>query len=169
MLHLHDIWYLFHRQWNLCPAMNKRQMCPLLSWHYLMSLLSPDICLVWMGQTFNMLLLVKCCSFSQKCDKVTKLIFALPTVYFLSYFSEWLHKRYVEITLGTKITFKAAEKLTPIQFCSKNMLNEVIFLKNGNFGTHAIVVSFLSCFSHEIRISFWWYITHIVPRIANYI
>ena len=56
--------------------------------------------------------------------------------------------------LGTKGTFKAAEKLTPIQFCSNNTLNEVIFWKNGNFGTCAIVVSFLSCFPHETQISF---------------
>ena len=44
--------------------------------------------------------------------------------------------------LGPKSTFKAAQKLTPSQFCSKNALTEAIFLKYGNFGTHAIVLSF---------------------------
>ena len=54
----------WHRRWNICHTMNKRQICPLLSRHYPMSLLCPNGCLVWMGQTFNMLLLVNFCSFS---------------------------------------------------------------------------------------------------------
>ena len=29
----------------------------------------PNVCLIWMVQTLSMLLLVKCCSVSQKCDK----------------------------------------------------------------------------------------------------
>ena len=56
--------------------------------------------------------------------------------------------------LSAKSTFKAAQKLTPSQFCSKDALNEAIFPKNGNFGTRATAVSFLSCFSHETQISF---------------
>ena len=49
--------------------------------------------------------------------------------------------------------YNAAQKLTRSQFSSKNALYEAISLKNGNFGTHYIVVSFL-CFLHETQISF---------------
>ena len=99
LLHLPDIWYLVHHRWNLCPTVNKRQLYPLLSCHYPMSLLCPNMCLAWMGQTLNMLLLLKCCSFSQKCGKkVTELLFSFPAVYFLPFFSGWVHKRYVKIT-----------------------------------------------------------------------
>ena len=44
--------------------------------------------LVWMGQTLNMLLLVKCCSFSEKWDKkFTELLFVLLLTVFLTIFS----------------------------------------------------------------------------------
>ena len=56
--------------------------------------------------------------------------------------------------LDTKSTFKATQKLTPSQFCSKNALNEAMFTKNGNFGTYAIVVSFLLCFCTRLRFHF---------------
>ena len=56
--------------------------------------------------------------------------------------------------LDTKGTLKAAQKLTPSQFCSKNALKEAIFLKNGNFGTDAIVVFFLPCFCARLRFYF---------------
>ena len=56
--------------------------------------------------------------------------------------------------LGIKSTFKAAQKLTPSQFCSKDVLNEPIFPKDSNFGTYAIVVCCLSSFSRETQISF---------------
>ena len=55
--------------------------------------------------------------------------------------------------LGMERTFKAAQKLTPSQFSSKSALYEAISLKNGNFGTHYIAVSFL-CFLHKTQISF---------------
>ena len=57
--------------------------------------------------------------------------------------------------LSTKSTFKGAQKLKPIQFCSKNALNEAIFLKNGNFGTHAIAVCpFYHVFHARLRFHF---------------
>ena len=59
LLHLLDVWYLFHHYWNLFPTTNKRQMCSLLLCHYPMSLLCPNVCLVWMRQTLQVLLLVK--------------------------------------------------------------------------------------------------------------
>ena len=91
------------------------------------------------------LFLVKCCIFSQKCDKgVTELFFSLPTENILSFFLGWVRKRYVKITSFMSILF---------QKC----INWSYFLKNGNFGTHAIVVIFL-CFLHKTLISFWWYI-----------
>ena len=99
-LHLPYIWYFFHRWWNLCPFINKRQMCPLLSCHYSVSFLFPNVCLMWMWQTLNIILLVKCCSFTWKYDKkITELhffVFLLCT--FLPFCSEWVHKRYVKIT-----------------------------------------------------------------------
>ena len=141
--------------------MNTRQMCPLLSCHYhvtiyhVISLLLPNVCLACKGQTLNMLLLVKCCSFSQKCDKkVTELLFFSYFCILFTIFLRMSLQKVCQNYLGTKSTFKAAQKLTPGQFCSKNALNKTIFLKNGKFGTHAIVVSFLSCFFHESQISF---------------
>ena len=70
--------------------------------------------------------------------------FSLPTVNFLPFFSGWVHKKYVKITSFMSILF---------QKC----INWSYFLKNGNFGTHAIAVTFL-CFLHKTQISFWWYI-----------
>ena len=84
-------------------------------------------------------ILVKYCSFSQKYDKgVTQLLFSLPSAYFY-YFSRNQFTEGKLKLIKHQSTFKAAQKLTPSQFCSKNALNEAIFLKNGNFGTHAIV------------------------------
>lgn len=100
MLPLQDIWYLFHCWLNLCLTMNKRQICPLLSCHYPMSLLCPKKCLLWMGQKLNILVFVKCCSLSQKWDKKgTEMLFSPLNLYFLQFFSEWVDKRYVEISL----------------------------------------------------------------------
>ena len=70
--------------------------------------------------------------------------FSLPTENILSFFLGWVRKRYVKITSFMSILF---------QKC----INWSYFLKNGNFGTHAIVVIFL-CFLHKTLISFWWYI-----------
>ena len=155
VLHLHDIWYLFHRRWNPCPTMSMRQMCPLLSCYYQMQLLCPTACLVWMGQTLNMLLLVKWCNFSQKCDKKSyRIAFFLFLLCIFYHFSLYTPQMVCQNYLGTKSTFTAAQKLTPSQFCSNGALNKAIFPKK-----HAIVVSFLSCFSGETQISCWWYIT----------
>ena len=103
-----------------------------------------------------MLLLVKSCSFSQKYDKKSYRISFLsrPTVYFLPFILGMSPQKVCQNYLGTKTTSKAAQKHTPSQFCSKKALNEAIFRKNGNFGTHAIAVSFLSCFSLETQLSF---------------
>ena len=134
-------------------------MCPLLSCHYRISLLFPNLCLVWMGQTLSILLLVKCCSFSQKCDKKLQIFFFSSYCILFTIFLKVSPLKVCRNYLGAKSTLKAAQKFMPSQIWSKNALNEKLFLKNGNFETHAIVVSFLSCFSCETLISFWWYIT----------
>ena len=118
--------------------MNKRKMCPLLSCHYPRSLFCPNVSLVWMGQTLNVLLLVKCSSFSQKCDKKSyRIAFFLFLVCYFYNFLEMTPQK-VYLLEGTKSTFKAAPKLTPCQCCSKNALNEAIFPKSCNFGTHTM-------------------------------
>ena len=94
---------------------------------------------VWMGRTLNMigktLNLIKCCSFFQKCDnKDTELFFFLYCVNF-TIFLEVSPQEVYRNYLGTKNTFKAAQKPKPSQFCSKNSLNEAIFPKNGNCQT----------------------------------
>ena len=110
-----------------------------------------NLCLVRMGKTLSSPLLVKCCSFSQKCDKKScKLqncfFFSSYSVLF-TFFLKMSPWKVCRNYLGPKSTFKAAQKITPSQFCSKTALTETNFLKNGNFGMHAIVASFLSCFS----------------------
>ena len=120
--------------------MNKRQMCPSLSCHYPMSLLCPNVCLVWVGQTLNMLFLVKSCSFFQKCDKkVAELLFFSSYCVLCTIFLGMSPQKACWTYLGTKSTFKAAQKLTPSQFCSENVLNKAIFPKNANFGIRCIL------------------------------
>ena len=55
------------------------------------------------------------------------------------HFSRNDSKRVCRNYLGTKSTFKAAQKLTPSQFCSENVLNKAIFPKNANFGIRCIL------------------------------
>ena len=128
--------------------MNKRQMCPSLSCHYPMSLLCPNVCLVWVGQTLNMLFLVKSCSFFQKCDKkVAELLFFSSYCVLCTIFLGMSPQKACWTYLGTKSTFKAAQKLTPSQFCSKKALNEALhYIKQQTL--YAIVVSF---FYHVFR------------------
>ena len=130
MLHLPNIWYLFHL-WTR----DKCVLC-LLSCHYPMPVLCPNVCLVWMGQTLNMILLVNTVVSPRNVIKLQN----------CSFLYGMTPQKVCQNYLGTNSKFKAAQKLTPSQFCSKNALNEAIFLKNGNFGKHVIVVSFLSCF-----------------------
>ena len=123
LLHLSDLWYLFHRQ------------------------------------TLNMLLLIKCCSFSQKCGKkVTELLFSF---FLLCTFYHFCRN---ESTKGMSKLLSLRHQSTSKQLThTKSLLFEGCikwrnFSEKWNFGTHAIVF-FLSCFSHKTQISFWWYIT----------
>ena len=89
-------------------------MCPMLSCHYPMLLLCPNMCLVWMGQTLNMLLLVKCGSFSQKRDKkVAEFLFFSSYSVLFTIFLGMSPQKVCRNYLGTKSTFEAAEKLKP--------------------------------------------------------
>ena len=74
----------------------------------------------------TLLLVNKCFSLSQKCDKKSLKIpfFSLPTVCFLPFFPKWVHKRYATITYAPKAHLKQLKDY------------EAIFLKNGNFGNH---------------------------------
>ena len=131
----------------------QRQKFPLLSCHYSMSLSWANLCLAWMGQTLNMLLLVKCCSFSQKYDekyRIALFLFLLCTFYHFSRNEStkdmWKLLRHQKHIYSSSKTYA---KPILFQECMKQF-----FQKSGNFGTHAIVASFLSCFSRETQISF---------------
>ena len=143
-------------------------MCPLLSCHYPRSLFCPNVSLVWMGQTLNVLLLVKCSSFSQKCDeKSYRIAFFLFLVCSFYNFLEMTPQKVYLHDLGTKSVFKVAQKLTPCQCCSKNALNEAIFPKSCNFGTHTmytcpfyhvfVCVITDAHFCHFSRAAFCWF------------
>ena len=88
LLHLPDIWYLFHHRWNLFPTRNKRQMCPLLSCHYPCHY-HVQMC-VWYGWGKHLT-----CSFWSNAvvsprnaiKKLQNCFFSVPTVYFLPFFS----------------------------------------------------------------------------------
>ena len=128
--------------------MNKRQMCPVL-------LFCPNMCLVWMGQTLNMLLLVKCCSFFTKCDKKSYRIafFSSCCVLFNIFLRMTLQKLCQNYT-GTKSTFKVAQKLTSNQFCSKNVLNEKTFPKKVVLKHMLLLCHFYHVFCARLRFHF---------------
>ena len=131
----------------------------MLSCHYPVLLIRPNLCLVWMGQTvtcsFCLNAVVSLWNVIKKGYRIVFFFFLLLLTIFLEMSPQKVRRNY----LGTKSTFKAAQGLTPSQFWSKNAINEVIFPKYFDFGTYANVVSFLSWFSRETWISFRWYIT----------
>ena len=86
------------------------------------------------------------------CQKSNRIaFFSLPTVYFFTIFVGMSPQKVCQndLVFGTKAY--QSSSLTPTQFCSKDALNEAIFPKNSNFGTHAVAF-FLSCFSHKTQI-----------------
>ena len=112
-----------------------------------MQQLCPNVCLVWMGQTPNMFLLVNAVvSPKNTIKKLQNCIFFSYYCALFTIFHEMCQQKLCRNYLGTKSTFKGAQKLTLNQFCSKNALHEAMFWKNSKFLTHAIFMSFLSCF-----------------------
>ena len=108
--------------------------------------------LVWMGQTLNMLLWLHAVVSPRNVNKRQNCFFLSSYCVFFTIFLRMSSQKLCQNYLGTKSTFKAAQKLTSSQFCSKNALNEAIFPKNGSFGKHSIVVSFLSRFLYRAQI-----------------
>ena len=113
MLYLPDIWYLFHCWLNLCPTMNKTDF----------TVMSKCVECRWGKHLTCSLWVNKCCSF---CALFTFFLRVSPLKVCGNY-------------VGTKSTFKAAKKLTPSQFCSKNALKLVSAIFYQSFIFHQMI------------------------------
>ena len=85
--------------------------------------------LVWMGQTLNMLLWLHAVVSPRNVNKRQNCFFLSSYCVFFTIFLRMSSQKLCQNYLVTKSTFKAAQKLTSSQFCSKNALNEAIFPK----------------------------------------